>query len=107
MPKCYLVESLALDATTGELKVAHGDTPDNVKNHPALKGVAIPRTRRQGQIETLVTKTLLIAGEGGVAMQPDGRRGGLLRAYDLHGQRHAVHRAAQGVGAGWLRADRT
>jgi len=29
-----------------------------------------------------VTKTLLIAGEKGVATQPDGRRGALLRAYD-------------------------
>jgi quinoprotein glucose dehydrogenase len=30
----------------------------------------------------LATKTLLIAGEGGFATQPDGRRGALLRAYD-------------------------
>ncbi|MGH9144334.1 MAG: pyrroloquinoline quinone-dependent dehydrogenase, partial [Vicinamibacterales bacterium] len=31
---------------------------------------------------TLVTKTLLIAGEKGVVTMPDGRRGAYLRAYD-------------------------
>ncbi len=30
----------------------------------------------------LVTKTLLIAGEGGFFTTPDGRRGAMLRAYD-------------------------
>ncbi len=60
----------------------HGDTPDNVRDHPALKGLTIPRTGRPGQAGQLVTKTLLVAGEKGVATQPDGRRGALLRAYD-------------------------
>jgi quinoprotein glucose dehydrogenase len=41
----------------------------------------IPRTGRPGNIGTLVTKTLLIAGEGGFATTPGGR-GALLRAYD-------------------------
>ncbi len=74
----------AIDLNKGDIvwQVAHGDTPDNVKNNPALKGLNIPRTGRPGNISTLVTKTLLIAGEGGVATQPDGRRGALLRAYD-------------------------
>ncbi len=74
----------ALDMNRGELKfqIAHGETPDNIKNHPALKGVTVPRTGRQGRIGTLVTKTLLIAGEGGFATQANGQRGALLRAYD-------------------------
>jgi quinoprotein glucose dehydrogenase len=74
----------ALDMNRGELawQIAHGDTPDNIRNHPALKGLNIPRTGRQGRIGVLTTKTLLIAGEGGVITQPDGRRGALLRAYD-------------------------
>jgi quinoprotein glucose dehydrogenase len=29
-------------------QVAHGDTPDNIRNHPALKGMTIPKTGRQG-----------------------------------------------------------
>ena len=74
----------AIDLNKGEIlwQVPHGDTPDNVRNHPDLKGLVIPRTGRVGPIGTLVTKTLLIAGEKGVATQPDGRRGALLRAYD-------------------------
>jgi len=73
----------ALDLNNGTLvwQIAHGDTPDNVRNHPALKGVTIPRTGRQGRIGVLVTKTLVIAGEGGFVTTPNGR-GAMLRAYD-------------------------
>lgn len=73
----------ALDMNRGEhaWKIAHGDTPDAVKNHAALKGVDIPRTGRQGRIGVLTTKTLLIAGEGGFNTTPQGR-GAMLRAYD-------------------------
>jgi quinoprotein glucose dehydrogenase len=74
----------AINLNTGERvwQIAHGETPDNVRNHPALKGLIIPRTGRQGRIGTLVTKTLLIAGEGGFFTGPTGRRGAMLRAYD-------------------------
>ncbi len=74
----------ALDLKQGSLlwQTAHGETPDNIRNHPLLKGLTIPRTGRQGRIGTLVTKTLLIAGEGGFFTLPDGRRGAMLRAYD-------------------------
>jgi quinoprotein glucose dehydrogenase len=74
----------AIDLPKGELlwQVAHGETPDNIRNHPALKGLTIPRTGRQGRIGTLVTKSLVIAGEGGMFTLPDGRRGAMLRAYD-------------------------
>jgi quinoprotein glucose dehydrogenase len=63
-------------------QIAHGETPDNVRNHPALKGLNIPRTGRQGRMGTLVTKTLLIAGEGGFFTTPSGQRGAMLRAYN-------------------------
>jgi quinoprotein glucose dehydrogenase len=63
-------------------QIAHGETPDNIKNHPALKGVTIPKTGRNGRIGTLVTKTLLVAGEGGFFTTPNGQRGAMLRAYD-------------------------
>jgi quinoprotein glucose dehydrogenase len=73
----------AIDLNRGEIlwQIAHGDTPDSVKNHPLLKGLNIPRTGRAGSIGTLVTKTLLIAGEAGYATV-SGRRGAMLRAYD-------------------------
>src|SRR4030095_12363856 len=74
----------ALDLKQGTMlwQGAHGDTPAKIKNHPALKGLTLPRTGRQVRIGTLVTKTLVIAGEGGMNTTPDGRRGALLRAYD-------------------------
>jgi quinoprotein glucose dehydrogenase len=74
----------AIDLNKGEVawQVAHGDTPDNVRTHPALQGLNIPRTGRPGQAGTLVTKTLLVAGEKGVVTMADGRRGAYLRAYN-------------------------
>jgi quinoprotein glucose dehydrogenase len=73
----------ALDLNTGTMawQIAHGDTPDNIKNHAALKGLNIPRTGRLGRIGVLVTNTLVIAGEGGFVTTPNGR-GAMLRAYD-------------------------
>ena len=54
-----------------------------MRNHPALKGLTIPRTgRSNGRIGTLVTKTLVIAGEPGFFTTPAGVRGAMLRAYD-------------------------
>ena len=74
----------AINLDRGEIvwQVAHGETPDNIKNHPALKGLNIPRTGRPGNVGTLVTRTLLIAGEPGVGVTPSGARGSMLRAYD-------------------------
>src|SRR5258705_8466236 len=74
----------ALDMNKGTLawQIAHGETPDNIKNHPALKGVTIPRTGRPGRIGVLVTKTLAIAGQGGFFTTPNGPPGARLRTYD-------------------------
>ncbi len=74
----------AIDLDKGEViwQIAHGDTADTVRNHATLKGLNIPRTGRPGNIGTLVTKTLLIAGEAGFGPTPSGQRGAMLRAYD-------------------------
>ena len=108
----------AYDMNTGEIvwQKTHCSTPDDIKNHPALKGLNLPRLGQPGRtfIGTLTTKTLLIAGEGGVHTNEAGKRVALLRAYDkadrrgrrrgrdarqadrladdLHDQRQAVHR---------------
>jgi quinoprotein glucose dehydrogenase len=74
----------AIDLNTGEIlwQIAHGETPDDVKNHPALQGLDIPRTGSLGKVGTLVTKTLVIAGDGTATTGPDGKIGAWLRAYD-------------------------
>lgn len=73
----------AINLDRGEIlwQIAHGDTPDNIRNHPALKGLTIPRTGQAGIIGTLTTKTLLIAGEA-QSTTAGHARGALLRAYD-------------------------
>jgi len=76
---------VAIDMNEGEIlwRIANAETPDNIRNHPALKGLNIPRTGRQANtIGLLVTKTLLIAGEPGTFTMPDSRVGAMLRAYD-------------------------
>jgi quinoprotein glucose dehydrogenase len=75
----------AIDLGKGEIvwQVAHGETPDAVRNHPALKGLTIPRTGGLGgRIGTLVTKTLVVAGDPGFFTTPTGVRGAMIRAYD-------------------------
>lgn len=73
----------AIHLDKGEIlwQVAHGDTPDLVRNHQALKDLSVPRTGQAGIIGTLVTRTLLIAGEPQLTTAGHSR-GALLRAYD-------------------------
>ncbi|MEO8484246.1 MAG: pyrroloquinoline quinone-dependent dehydrogenase [Acidobacteriota bacterium] len=76
----------AIDINKGEIvwQKTHGSTPDNVKNHPLLRGMDLPRLGTPGRTfaGTLATKTLLIAGENGFHTLPSGQRGAFLRAYD-------------------------
>jgi len=75
----------AINLDTGDItwQIAHGETPDNIRNHAALKGMSIPRTGQSGyNIGTLVTKSLVIAGDGAITTTPSGARGAMLRAYD-------------------------
>ena len=72
----------AIDLGKGEIlwQVPHGDTPDSIRNHAALKGLNIPRTGRPGVVGSLTTKTLVISGEAGFGPTPTGARGAMLRA---------------------------
>ena len=74
----------AIDLKVGEIlwQIPHGETPDNIRNHPLLAGVDLPRTGRVGRVGTLVTKTLVIAGEAGTFTTSSGEEGAMLRAYD-------------------------
>ena len=74
----------AIDLRLGEIawQVPHGQTPDRIANHPALAGLDIPRTGQGASVGTLVTKTLVIAGEAELTSDENGTRRAMLRAYD-------------------------
>jgi quinoprotein glucose dehydrogenase len=76
----------AINLDRGEItwQVPHGDTPDNVRNHPALKGLNIPKTGQPGTsgVGLMVTKTVVVMGDSQVTTTPEHPRGAMLRAYD-------------------------
>lgn len=74
----------AIDLDKGEIKwsVPHGDTPDEVRNHPKLKGMNIGKTGQRGSVGLVITKTLVILGDPQVTTTEDHPRGAMLRAYD-------------------------
>jgi quinoprotein glucose dehydrogenase len=74
----------AIDMSRGEIlwQIPHGETPDRIKNHPALAGLDIARTGQAGAVGALVTKTLVIMGEPTATTTSTGARGAMLRAYD-------------------------
>ena len=74
----------AIDLKSGTLawQVAHGETPDFIRNNPLLKGVTIPRTGQGGILGVLTTKSLVICGDCGLFTDEKGRKAGRLRAYD-------------------------
>jgi len=82
-PPYSTISAIKLD--TGEIawQIPHGETPDAIRNSAVLKGLTIPRTGQSGyNIGTLITKTLLIAGDGQVTTTDQHPRGAMLRAYD-------------------------
>jgi len=88
----------AINLDRGDLmwRVPHGDTPDNVRNSPALAGLNIPKTGQQGSVGLMVTKTLVILGDPQVTTPPGRPRGAMLRAYNKQ--------TGAEVGAVWMPA---
>ncbi len=74
----------AVNLDRGEIlwQVPNGETPDVVRNHPALRGKNIPRTGQGGTPGVLVTGSLAIVGETQFTTTPAHPRGAMLRAYD-------------------------
>ena len=74
----------AIDLDKGAIKwrVPHGETPDAVRNHPALKGMNIPRTGQSGSVGLVITKTLVVLGDSQFTTTESRPRGAMLRAYD-------------------------
>lgn len=74
----------AIDLVRGEhvFMIPNGEAHENVRNHPALAGIALPRTGRPDRAGLLVTKALLFAGEGSGMYGMPGGGGRMLRAHD-------------------------
>ena len=68
---------VAFDMNKGAIawQMANGDTPPEIKNHPKLAGIDVPRTGSTSHAGLVVTKTLLFAGEGDGGMP-------MFRAHD-------------------------
>jgi quinoprotein glucose dehydrogenase len=83
-PPYGMVSAIDLNAGSVKWQTPHGDTPDNVRNHAALRGLNIPKTGQPGAsgVGLLVTKTLVIIGDPASTTMPNRPRGAMLRAYD-------------------------
>ena len=82
-PPYATISAINLDRGDIVWQIAHGETPDQIRNSPALKDLNITRTGQSGyNIGTLVTKSLVIAGDSLITTTPSGARGAMLRAYD-------------------------
>ena len=83
-PPYGLISAINLDKGEIAWQAVHGDTPDNIRNHPALKGLTIPKTGQAGTsgIGLLVTKSLVIMGDPALTTTPEHPRGAMFRAYD-------------------------
>jgi quinoprotein glucose dehydrogenase len=81
-PPYGVLSAIHLDRGDLLWSVPHGDTPDNVRNHPALKGMNIPKTGQNGSVGLVVTKTLVVMGDPVFTTVPGRPRGAMLRAYN-------------------------
>lgn len=83
-PPYGLISAINLDRGEIVWQTPHGDTPDNVRNHPALKGLTLPKTGQAGTggVGVMVTKTLVVVGDPQVTTASGRQRGAMLRAYN-------------------------
>jgi len=95
-PPYSVITAVNLDRGEIVWQVPYGETPDNVRNHPALKGMNIPNTGQLGSVGVLVTKTLIVVGDSQLTTTPQHPRGAMLRAYNKA--------TGKKVGAVWMPA---
>jgi quinoprotein glucose dehydrogenase len=94
-PPYSVVSAINLDRGDLQWQVPFGETPDNIRNHPLLKGKDIGNTGQRGNNSVLVTKTLLVLGDAQITSGTH-PRGAMMRAYDKA--------TGKQVGAVWMPA---
>jgi quinoprotein glucose dehydrogenase len=82
-PPYGLIAGIDLNAG-GKLlfQTPHGDTPDNIRNHPLLRDKQIEKTGQPGSVGILITKTMLVVGDPQMTTVGSRGRAAMLRAYD-------------------------
>ncbi len=80
-PPYGVISAINLDRGEIQWQVPFGETPDNVRNHPLLKGLNLGNTGQLGSVGLLVTKTLIVLGDSQLTSVTH-PRGAMLRAYD-------------------------
>ncbi len=81
-PPYAVISAINLDKGDITWQVPYGETPDVVRNHPALKGLNIGNTGQPGSVGLLVTKTLVMLGDSQMTTTPQHPRAAMFRAYD-------------------------
>jgi quinoprotein glucose dehydrogenase len=81
-PPYAVISAINLDKGDIAWQVPYGETPDVVRNHPALKGMNIANTGQPGSVGLLVTKTLVMLGDSQMTTTPQHPRAAMFRAYD-------------------------
>lgn len=94
-PPYGVISAVNLDRGELQWQVPYGETPDAVRNNPALKGINIGNTGQSGSVGLVVTKTLVILGDS-ILTTSTHPRGAMLRAYDKANGKE--------VGAVWMPA---
>jgi len=95
-PPYGVISAINLDRGDLQWQVPYAETPDAVRNNPALKGLNIGNTGMGGSVGLLVTKTLVILGDAQITSPPTHPRGAMMRAYDKA--------TGKEVGAVWMPA---
>jgi quinoprotein glucose dehydrogenase len=95
-PPYGVVTATNLDSGDIVWQVPLGNTPDEIKNNPALKGLNIPNTGQQGTVGEVITKSLVVVGDPLYSTEAGHPRGAYLRGYD--------QKTGKQVGAVWMPA---
>ncbi len=80
-PPYGVITAVNLDRGDITWQVPYGETPDNIVDNPALKGMNIGNTGMNGSVGLVVTKTLVVLGDSQITSKTH-PRGAMLRAYD-------------------------